>query len=1331
MALFDLQAFLQERAQAFDENLDITSGSPFDTQVIQPTLRRLGTDPYTVDLAVFLSDRLKQAFPDMATDEGDALTDLLIKPVTLLWDPFVREVFRIRNSLSFQDPSTLTTDEADALGANLFSARITGSLTRGIARLYFAQPRSATLSPTNFFTSKTGLHFFPDGTQAITVNEMLLNQDGGTYYFDVNVVAEAPGTEYNIEPNDIINVANLEGTVKATNLARFSSGVSEETAVQFVGRTQQELTERSMVTLRGIGARIPSAFPEVTRIAVVGFGDPEMQRDVIRGGGLGVVLAGGVAGQTVLDGLGQPTTRRFQVLDAGVDFAALVGTDPAASYVLTVFNAFNGPPTVRDLPVLSVVSSNTIDVDTAELLPFYTARSWTLRKEELTLSGIPGGILYPDTVNGTVTIPDNEVHIGGMYDVSVRGAAFDSSTLVLENLSDASPAAAGVELDMRHSAAGRVTLGDLVLGVTYAVGDATYVALTDARVFGFTLQILTGPNAGDYRVVSVNQTVGSPPELTLDTVIPVVTGTFRWRLVDVIDVDLVDPRDTRISGSDLQSVQNTSVFTTASGADLIALGVSVGDTVRVSGGLNAGDYTVTAVVAFDAVQVDRNALSTASSLSYEIFKSNTAGGLDLPLIRVTQMELLDSTGQPVGSVVPYARPIDIQSRAFENPGRGVKVDITDGVLGIVSLPAAGSFDIGGQNLTIQFKSDQGLSPVTVFFSAGPKTAQQAVAEINAAASSALSANTVLAVVVGGDRVGIVPIDPYTVISSPGTALVGLFGDNQTRTSADIRSATNWSAVSPSIDQDDLDVAQVLDGSQIGFYGDLSYGTNNVLGDPTYTGLFSGNLSLATLAAFAPEVGRHIQIGSRSIGSARCYFLEPTSVEFTRSSFFSTMLADGSSVRYFPDPTLSAIRIPAQPTAVNPNDGSSVNSSGSYGYGLFTSASQDFILSNVVAGDLLVIEYVPITASITLADPVTGLALQSLVVSLDGGADQTILFSTDLTGFPTSVSRNGVASQINSATGKTIAAISSGNMLELSGGVSIIVRATGSANSLLGFSTTVDSNNTAAHAGTYTVALVTSGQLTVYPAYPSAVPTEAQESFMVMRPGVQRICSTQMNTNVAEASLYYFDVELVSEGTGDQYNIDSAQQLTAAGYRSDGYYLTTDDTDLTFSPVEKPRLHVSRSILEVGVSDDPRNATQLSGQNLEVTYDRAAIVGDVQNFASAETERVVCANPLARHLVPHFVRFDFQYVGGSRTDLVVTDMTTYINGLYPADYLESSSLVTIASQRGATSVKSPIDLVAVVHQYDRSVQAQRSQNALNTGRLAAFVPDVINVNRLSG
>jgi hypothetical protein len=528
----------------------------------------------------------------------------------------------------------------------------------------------------------------------------------------------------------------------------------------------------------------------------------------------------------------------------------------------------------------------------------------------------------------------------------------------------------------------------------------------------------------------------------------------------------------------------------------------------------------------------------------------------------------------------------------------------------------------------------------------------------------------------------------------------------------------WSLLTPAIDQDDLDVVQVLDGNQIGFYGSLRFGSGH-WHDPSSTSLLAWN------TAFAPETARHLQIGARSIGRARCYFLEPTSIEFNAQSRFSVTLSDGAVVSYLPDPTLDTQRIPSYPSVVFPADGAVA-----IGGHTLTSHLNFVTDYAIIAGDLLYLHFLPVAGNLALPSEVTNMANKSLVLSLASGVDQTIVFGNDYPAVLTSVTRSGIADQINKAVGRIIASVPATNHLTLIGDVDIIVRKTGTANALLGFSTTSDTNNLYDNSSSnkFTVQLISNGTLTVAETFPL---TATDIKFEVRRPFTQRCSSTQMNANTAESKLYYFDVELVSEGTGDIYNIDSDMQMMATGYRSDGYYLTTKNPDLTFSVMERPTLHVSRSILEVGVSDSPGNATMLSGQNIEVTYERSTLVSDTQNFTLSETERVVCSNPLARHLIPHYVRFDFEYVGGSSSSVLVSDINSYILKLFPSDYLKSSDLVGLAYQRGATSVTSPLNLIAIVVNYDRTVQAQRSQNALNTGRLAAFIPDVINVNRRSG
>lgn len=1358
MALSDLSSFLQQCLTNFDATIDVSSGSPADVTIIQPMLQRLGTDPYTVDIGLFIQTTLNQQFPDMPTKEGDAFTDLLIKAAVILWNPIVREITRVANAQSFANANILTTEEAQALGANLFATIETGDFSTGAVRIYFAQPQNVSVSPANFITDNQGLHFFPTAIQSISVTEMLLNLEGALYYFDINIVAEAAGDQYNDPPDSVITIANLSSATRITNKSRFINGTPPQTAVEFIDQAEQDLTERSLVTQRGIVAQLTNAFPQLTQLNVRGFNDPEMQRDIITGGGLGVVLGSGTGIVADPDGLNAPLTRRIAISPGqGVDFVALIGPPgPApAGYVLTVFGLFpfGVLPTVQDMNVLTVIDSLTLDMSEQTMAIGAVGLGFTLRQSTLTLSNIPGGILFPNQPDGTLVVPSDEIHIGGCTDVYILDPAIVNSQLTVIDLFDDQPLLQGIALALTTTTT--VTLTDLVLGTNYSVDDGTFDALADAPTNNLSLQILDPPSAGGYRITNVVQVVGSSPVLTITPAMPVaVGGNFRWRLSSSIFVDLIEPKETRVAGSDLRTILGSAVISTVSGIDFANYGVSPQDTLRIlNGNLIAGDYVVQSVGApfFSQLTVDRPLAATVTDASYLIFRPNAAGGLVLPFLRVDSIDLLDTSSQPVGTTIPYANPINVESNGFANSANGIKADITDAVLGIVF--GYGGANVSGLSLAFQLGSPAVYTFTVTFAGANPLSSASMAAQINAASSAATGgALTPIAVVLNtaAAPVGIIPAIPNTQIIG-GTAVPVLFPGityDKPITTRDITSAVElpedggWASLRPVLDSD-FDVAQTLDGTQIGFFF-LAGGANAPVPNTPNNPLFYDPLRTET--DFNPQYAVHVQVGARSLGTVRMYFLDPTSFQINAPpsvatqapqshTIFTLTGGDGSVLNFFADPTDSYQAIPAQPSGAKPLDGTT---GGLLASNIFQSASSDFLASGIQPGDLLVIDYVPVTGTVVLADPVPNMNGAVLLISLAEGITKTLTFIHDSTSIPaSSVTRAGVISQINQQVGQTICSLSAGNQLVFNPTVALTVfgsPAANSANIALGFPllTGVNVFNRAPDAGNYTITGVAPlgvvTQLAVSPAFPNAPTTEASEQFSVLHAGVQRISSTVMATQQDIASLYYFDVTLVSEGTGDSYNIAAGQQMTVTGYKSDGYYLTTDNPNLTFSPVELPKLHMSLAVLPVGASDDPSNAIQLAGQNIQINYDQSTLTASVNGFITAETERVVNESSLGRHLIPYYVRFDMTYFGGSNTNVVVPDVTSYITGLAPTDFLEVSALNGIATARGATAVQNPITLVAIIHNVDRTISVEQSEDKLNVGVLAAFIPDVLNIQR---
>ena len=352
----DLKAFLEERLITFDPDVDLSDGSPAQTDIIDPTVLRFTPDPFEMNLPAFIRARLSQEYPNLSTEDGEALSDLLVKPMEVLLDPIIREVEFLRKNKSLGDPDLLAPAEADALMGNFFVSRIRGDKSVGQVRMYFNSPLAVSVSVGNVFSTSDGLNFLPSSSQEISAEAMLFNQDGNLFYFDVAVEAEVEGNEYNIGVGEISSVTSVPASVKVTNLSRFRDGTPEESTLSYIGRGEDSLTERSLVVPRGAIARLFDQFGSLQHLQVVGFNDVEMNRDIIKGGGLGSIVLYGVDGQTTDNGDGDGFSDVFESPTGG--FVANIGAiGPVSNFMLTLQG--------RDYPVLEVLSDKLIRVGVA------------------------------------------------------------------------------------------------------------------------------------------------------------------------------------------------------------------------------------------------------------------------------------------------------------------------------------------------------------------------------------------------------------------------------------------------------------------------------------------------------------------------------------------------------------------------------------------------------------------------------------------------------------------------------------------------------------------------------------------------------------------------------------------------------------------------------------------------------------------------------------------------------------------------------------------------------------------------------------------------------
>jgi len=1319
MALSDLKTFIEDALIRYDPDIDLTDGSRAQAELVEPIMSRVGTDPFDEDIETFIRDRVRQAFPDLAITEADELTDVLIDPMRVIIEPVVREIKLVKLRSSLRNIESLADDEVDALMGNFFESRRSGGYSVGVIRVYFASPQSLSLTLVNPGSTRSGKRFFPTRPQQITADQMLLNVEGSEYYFDVNYTAENRGDDYNVEPNEVVSIANLPTATRVRNIRRFRGGEPRETSLDYAARVQSGLSDKTLTVERGIIATLTESFPGIRQVFSVGFRDPEMERDVVRGGSLGPIPANDVFGAfygagTVADDLDADPTSPVVSAPTG-QFTSRVGAvgSTVSGWFLTVIYDAGAGLVALDSEIVRVLSATQVEI--SDEIPVLTAGSsttvtWMLRQRLLTITDIPGGITLPDSADGTLEITGDEIHIGGKTDVYVAGETEDA-TAQITNLSDENPVASGIN----------------------AITNATSVVdLSDSTVLqqalfepGMSLVLEEGADANSYRILT--STGGL---LTLDTTMTGSQTNLSWKVVDTIDVELTDPKDIKVTGADLITSGGSDTVVTASSTNFVDANVQIGDILEIQDDLYGGDFTITEVGAV-SLKIDPVAVRSLSAVSYRVFTRSEA--VETPVVRVTSLELLDSSGAPSGTTIPYRDPVLVVSNAFQNEGGGF---VFDGLVdsGARTTPWLSTAPIA-VNGTLSWQTtppETGWTfPTsgTLVIPAAAYTPAGIAALINA--NVAMLAAGVSAVVIPTGTtdeyvVGIVTSMAFKVTAETGTvgSVLGL-----------VAGVCNTEIVARDGNLNGVklragDVIEFVDGNNSGTQGRL-------VENPAFFGNTwrirvgsgplgpSGTTALYNSVVFRPALASRVRIARPSVGSARVYFLAPTSAEFDYATTRFVTTVENQDLVYIPDPDNTRVIRPAPPSPDLPNTG--VTDSG---FNTLSDASLDFYAAGIKAGDLVEVLYVPITGSVMLP-PSGDVLVNAKTLSLRLDSDPIILVS-----FPFDMPRQDVVDYINTQVDEDIASLNGLGQLVLKSNRRIeLINTTASAE--LGI--TAPSNTDHPAKATYVVSAVSgANQIQLATATPLSGGSVIETHYRILR-YVQRVSSTEMSDNADDTDLYYADVELQGLAPGDVSNLDAGVGLDISGHRSDGYRLRTENASTSFSRAERLFAEISRSIQLVGSPDDPIEAVQLSQQNVQVNYERSQLVDDVQSFSDSKFQRVLCEEILVRHLLPHYVALNWGYSSGETEANMRRALEELLDGIAPGDQLEVTDLVDALRRRGAVSVFTQSDdttgrraplFVVIYHGMDRAISGLVVTDFVDTVRSQRYLPGSLVVRRTS-
>lgn len=307
----------------------------------------------------FIVQRLLEYDPNFDVGAGVPTTSLLINPLSIILQPIIDELTNLQETQSIltilesDDPNAFPEDIVDGLASNVFVERNPGSIGSDVQRIRFFEPQAfAAQQSVITFRGPSNQRFTNSESVSITESEMSLNQDGSLYYVDIPIVAIEEGAGFNVEAGEIVTLeAEPAGVANTANLFGVTQGRDRETNTELIDRIKVAVTVRALVTGRGIIVTLTENFTTIEEITPIGFGDPEMMRDIVFnthiGGNVDVYVKTPSWTSTFQDVIALPIDTT-NVRDAN---ATVVALDKSVGYYLgrSPIDRSQGTPSVRSI----------------------------------------------------------------------------------------------------------------------------------------------------------------------------------------------------------------------------------------------------------------------------------------------------------------------------------------------------------------------------------------------------------------------------------------------------------------------------------------------------------------------------------------------------------------------------------------------------------------------------------------------------------------------------------------------------------------------------------------------------------------------------------------------------------------------------------------------------------------------------------------------------------------------------------------------------------------------------------------------------------------------
>lgn len=239
-------------------------------------------------LVEYMKAKIKSNFPNTDITDNSPLMDMLIYPWSTLASQLTTFGTSIESRTNLKNVANLSDEDVDDIGeGNYFIERGLGSKAFGSCTFNFEAISGTqnTMIPEGLsMTTKAGLQFIVTETISLTPAEMYTKWDAPSLTYKVTVPVESveAGLKYNVLPGDInvITKSFTDYVVTVVNNAAFTGGSDVESNASYLARIQSFYSSRTLETESGYKQQIMEAFPEVNDVAVAGYKDPLMMRDL-------------------------------------------------------------------------------------------------------------------------------------------------------------------------------------------------------------------------------------------------------------------------------------------------------------------------------------------------------------------------------------------------------------------------------------------------------------------------------------------------------------------------------------------------------------------------------------------------------------------------------------------------------------------------------------------------------------------------------------------------------------------------------------------------------------------------------------------------------------------------------------------------------------------------------------------------------------------------------------------------------------------------------------------------------------------------------------------